>query len=211
MRHARTARIGLMTLAATALLSVSQQARAAEPEKPSSYMPVVVPETFATIMARMKAAKADIEKRQSNLLNDRYDLGDRPSKTVTMTRGKPIQEGVRVKLPKGVTWEQLAAMRPDEIRDKDVFPAGFYPLPHPNHPEGGMLFPHFQIEAIQKQDDRDLTRFDLDFDLPDQFLPEFPPPIFLTTRPDLGDVSQGNSCHRQPPRSLQRHPEPEAA
>ncbi len=38
---------------------------------------------------------------------------------------------------------------------------------------------------------RELTRFDLDFDLPDRFLPEFPPAIFLTTRPDLGDVSQG--------------------
>jgi cytochrome c peroxidase len=36
-----------------------------------------------------------------------------------------------------------------------------------------------------------LTRFDLEFDLPDQFLPEFPAPIFLTTRPELGDVSQG--------------------
>src|SRR3989454_1070178 len=38
----------------------------------------------------------------------------------------------------------------------------------------------------------DLTRFDLDFDLPDHFLPEFPPPMFLTTRPDLGDVSHSN-------------------
>ncbi|MCL4840029.1 MAG: cytochrome B6, partial [Thermoanaerobaculia bacterium] len=37
----------------------------------------------------------------------------------------------------------------------------------------------------------DLSRFDLDFDFPDHFLPEFPAPIFLTTRPDLGDVSQG--------------------
>jgi cytochrome c peroxidase len=36
-----------------------------------------------------------------------------------------------------------------------------------------------------------LERFDLDFDLPDHFLAEFPPAIFLTTRPDLGDVSQG--------------------
>ncbi|HEV8243461.1 MAG TPA: hypothetical protein VGQ07_05670, partial [Nitrospirales bacterium] len=46
-------------------------------------------------------------------------------------------------------------------------------------------------EEIQKQEGRDLTRFDLDFDLPDHLLPEFPPPIYLTTRPDLGDVSQG--------------------
>ena len=43
----------------------------------------------------------------------------------------------------------------------------------------------------KKQEQRDLTRFDLDFDIPDHFLPEFPPPIYLTTRTDLGDVSQG--------------------
>src|SRR4029079_16616776 len=41
------------------------------------------------------------------------------------------------------------------------------------------------------QEQRDLTRFDLDYDLPDHILPQFPAPIFLTTRPDLGDVSQG--------------------
>jgi cytochrome c peroxidase len=82
-------------------------------------------------------------------------------------------------------------MGPDELRDKDLFPAGFFPLPHPNHPEGGMTFPKFHIDEIKKQEERDLTRFDLDFDLPDHFLPEFPAPIYLTTRPDLGDVSQG--------------------
>jgi cytochrome c peroxidase len=54
-----------------------------------------------------------------------------------------------------------------------------------------MLFPKFHIDEIKKQEGRDLTRFDLDFDLPDQFLPEFPAPIYLTTRPDLGDVSKG--------------------
>jgi cytochrome c peroxidase len=54
-----------------------------------------------------------------------------------------------------------------------------------------MVFPKFHIEEIKRQEGRDLTRFDLDFDLPDHFLPEFPAPIFLTTRPDLGDVSKG--------------------
>ena len=54
-----------------------------------------------------------------------------------------------------------------------------------------MIFPKFHIDEIKKQEKRDLTRFDLDFDLPDHFLPEFPPPIYLTTRPDLGDVSKG--------------------
>jgi cytochrome c peroxidase len=54
-----------------------------------------------------------------------------------------------------------------------------------------MIFPKSTIDEIKRQTGRDLERFDLDFDLPDRVLPEFPPPIFLTTRPDLGDVSQG--------------------
>jgi len=160
-------------------------------QKSSSYAPVDIKEDFAAILARMKAAKPEIMKRQMDLLAVRYELANRPAKDVTMSRGKPIQEGVRAKLPQGMTWETLQAMSPDEIREKDVFPSGFFPLPHPNHPEGGMVFTKFHIQEIQKQEERDLTRFDLDFDLPEHFLPEFPPPIYLTTRPDLGDVSQG--------------------
>lgn len=157
----------------------------------TSYMPVAQTEPFADVMARMKAEKPKITARHQQLLEHRYDLGNRPARGVTMSRGKAVQEGVRVKLPQGVTWESLAAMSPEAIRDRGLFPAGFMPLPHPNHPEGGMVFPKFHIDEIKRQEGRDLTRFDLDFDLPDHLLPEFPPPIFLTTRPDLGDVSQG--------------------
>src|SRR5688572_14319544 len=82
-------------------------------------------------------------------------------------------------------------MSPEAVFERDVFPDGFMPLPHPNHPEGGMIFPKPVIDEINRQEQRDLTRFDLDFDLPDHLLPEFPAPIFLTTRPDLGDVSKG--------------------
>ena len=158
---------------------------------PSSYMPVVINETFQTILNRMSAAKEAINKRQQDLLQKRYDMSNTPSKTVTMSNGKPVQEGVRVKLPQGMTWDMLAKMKPDEIKAKNSFPQGFLPLPHPNHPEGGMLFPKFAIDEINKQENRDLTRFDLDYDIPDHFLPAFPPAIYLTTRPDLGDVSQG--------------------
>jgi cytochrome c peroxidase len=159
----------------------------------SSYANVVITEDFETIRDRMVKAKPEIMKRQLDLLAERYDLSDRPAKDVMMSdRPKPIQEGVRAKLPRGVdNWEQLANMSPEEIHDKDFFPAGFMPLPHPNHPEGGMLFPKFHIDLVKKQDSRDLTRFDLDYDLPDHFLPAFPPSIYLTTRTDLGDVSQG--------------------
>jgi cytochrome c peroxidase len=157
----------------------------------SSYSAVAIKERFEAIMARMKAAKPAVMKQHMDLLGERYDLGNHPATGVTMSRGKSVQEGVRVRLPKDMTWARLAAMSPEEIQGKDLFPAGFYPLPHPNHPEGGMVFPKFHIEEVKKQEGRDLTRFDLDFDLPDHFLPEFPAPIYLTTRPDLGDVSKG--------------------
>jgi len=185
-----------VTLAALALVSVGVVITGAQKEKPStkpsSYSPVVITEDFATTVTRMKGEKPAIMARQQALLNERYDLSNRPAPGVTMTRGKPVQEGVRVKLPAGgMTWDKLAALTPEEIKEKGLWPKGFLPLPHPNHKEGGMLFPKFHIEEIKKQEGRDLTRFDLDFDLPDHVLPEFPPPIFLTTRPDLGDVSQG--------------------
>ncbi len=189
---ARRQRPVFVALAATIamVLTLPASSQVAEEAKPSSYAPVIEGDFQATLR-KMKAAKAEVMQRQANLLKERYDLGDRPAKGVTMSRGKPIQEGVRVRLPSGQTWEKLAGMTPDQIRERDAFPAGFLPLPHPNHAEGGMVFPQFHIDEIKKQEGRDLTRFDLDFDLPDHFLPEFPAPIFLTTRPDLGDVSQG--------------------
>ena len=67
----------------------------------SSYSPVVIKESFEAIMARMKAAKPEVMKRQMDLLNERYDLSNRPAAGVTMSRGKPVQEGIRIKLPAG--------------------------------------------------------------------------------------------------------------
>jgi cytochrome c peroxidase len=175
----------------SSLLIILGVLQAQESGNKSSYAPVVIREDFSSVMARMKAAMPEVMKKQMTLLNERYDLSDRSAAGVTLSRGKPLQEGVRIKLPQDMTWQRLATMSPEEIREKSFFPAGFFPLPHPNHPEGGMLFPKFHIDEIKKQEGRDLTRFDLDFDLPDHFLPEFPSPIFLTTRPDLGDVSKG--------------------
>src|SRR3979490_980068 len=181
----------MWALSAIVSLSLAFYVAHAQDQDKTSYMKVDITEAFGSIMARMRAAKPDIERRHSDLLSERYDLSDRPARGVMMERNKPLQEGVRVRLPEGVAWETLASLSPEEIRDKNVFPKGFYPLPHPNHPEGGMVFPRFEIDEIKKQEERDLTRFDLDFDLPDHLLPQFPPAIYLTTRPDLGDVSKG--------------------
>jgi len=148
-------------------------------------------ESFDALVKRLSQEKPKFAERHQKLLDERYDLTDKPAEGVTMAKGKAVQSGVRVKLPKGTTWEKLATLPPAEIKDQNLWPEGFYPLPHPHHEAGGMVFPQPQIDEIKKQTARDLTRFDLDYDLPQHLLPEFPAPIYLTTRPDLGDVSKG--------------------
>jgi cytochrome c peroxidase len=49
-----------------------------------------------------------------------------------------------------------------------------------------MLFPRAWIKAHPEHE-----RIDCDFDIPDAYLPEFPPPMFLTTHKELGDVTHG--------------------
>lgn len=145
---------------------------------------------FAAVKADDEAQKPKVMQTQRSVFEKRYDLSNRPLDVMMSGGRKPVQGDVRVKLS-GTTWEQLATMPADEIRSKNLFPAGFMPLPHVKQATGGQVFPKQQIDQINKQEKRDLTRFDVDFDLPDQFTPEFPPPIFLTTHPELGDVSQG--------------------
>lgn len=175
---------------AFALLLINNGAGAQErtpkpkPEAQQSSFTPVVEEPFDVVRARDKAAKSRVMAAHLKLLEERYDLKRRVDPNVKMTRGKPIPVGPTARLKGGMTWEQLAQMSPDEIRQKDLFP--YLPLPHVNHPVGGMIFPQTEVKALPR-----LERFDMDFDLPDQFLPEFPPAIFLTTRPDLGDVSKG--------------------
>jgi len=73
---------------------------------PSSYLPVIE-EDFGAVLTRMSGAKAAIMKRQMDLLGARYDLSDRPAAGVAMSRGKPLQDGVRVKLRRarpGMPW-----------------------------------------------------------------------------------------------------------
>jgi cytochrome c peroxidase len=172
------------------LLLVVLAASAAEPP-PNSYAPVDDRETFEAVKDRMSANRQRIDAEHKKLLESRYDLTDRPANGVKQSGGKAVQAGVRVKLPSGLTWDKLAASTPDQIRNGDLYPAGFMPLPHQNHPEGGMIFPQSHIDLVKQQEGRDLERFDLDFVMPEHMVAQSPAPIFLTTHPELGDVSKG--------------------
>lgn len=192
MRPGRSGHVSTFVFVALSIAAVGVVVSAEPPARGNSYdASGAIEEEFASAFARLTAAKPEAARRQQSLLAARYDLANRPSQTTTMSGGKPIQEGVRVRLSRGTSWQALAAMTPAQIREQGLWPQGFLPLPHPHHDLGGMIFPQFHIDEIRRQEQRDLTRFDLDFDLPDHFLPEFPAPIYLTTRPDLGDVSQG--------------------
>lgn len=165
---------------------------AAEPaEKPKTYMPVVDAKDLVSMRSQDVADKPSVMDRQASLLARRYDLRDDSSKMMMSGGRKAVQQGVRVKLSDGMTWQQLAQATPAAIRAENAFPMGFRPLPHAKHSTGGMVFPKSQIDAIKQSSQRDLSRFDVDFDLPDHLTPEFPPPMFLTSRPDLGDVTNG--------------------
>jgi cytochrome c peroxidase len=177
-----TALLVFLLLVAVSIVTHHTSAQKQEP-KTSSFTPVIE-EPFDVVRARDKAKKARVAAEHLRLLEQRYDLTKRVDESVRMTRGKPIPVGPTARLKAGLTWEQLGRMSPGEISDRGVFP--YLPLPHVEHPVGGMVFSQAQIKLLPR-----LERFDMDFDLPDHFLPEFPPAMFLTTRKDLGDVSQG--------------------
>jgi cytochrome c peroxidase len=188
---ALTASLAIAAIAVAERTPRSSQAQADDKPPATSYSPVVDKQSFEATLKKMSEGKAGVMAKATKLLEERYDLANRPSSDAKMDRNKPLQEGVRAKLPEGVTWEALGNMTAAEIKQKGIFPKGFQPLPHPFHSEGGMVFPKFHIDEIKKQEERDLTRFDVDMDIPEHFLPEFPPPIYLTTRTDLGDVTKG--------------------
>jgi cytochrome c peroxidase len=115
----------------------------------------------------------------------RFDFSGRVIPGATMSGGKLVMAGPVTRLPNGVgSWEQLAQLSPDEMRARDLFP--FKPLAHPLQTTAHMVFPDSWVKAHPEHE-----RIDLDHDLPEPYLPEFPPPMFLTTHKELGDVSGG--------------------
>lgn len=116
----------------------------------------------------------------------RYDLHGKVVPNVTMSGGrKGVPLGPVARLPKGVaSFEELAGLSADEIRRRDLFP--YKPLAHPLQSTAHMLFPPKWVESHPEH-----ARIDVDMDIPEAYLPEFPPPMFLTTHKELGDVTGG--------------------
>ena len=82
----------LVGLAVTLLVvfaawTTSQAQDAAKPKDEAAK-----PDDFAATMAKMTAAKPDIEKKHASLLAKRYDLANKAAKGATMSGGKAVQQ-----------------------------------------------------------------------------------------------------------------------
>lgn len=125
---------------------------------------------------------ADVKK----YMNSRFDFNGKTHEDKLMSGGrKPIMKGPIARLPKGIkSYEALDNYSASEIKNKDLFP--YKPLAHPLHSTAHMLFPDSWNKVHPEHD-----RIDVDHDFPDEYLPEFPPAMFLSNHKELGDVTKG--------------------
>lgn len=119
-------------------------------------------------------------------MNSRYNFsGEAIPGQMMSGKRKKIMAGPVARLPSSVkTYEELAKLSPDTIKKRDLFP--FKPLAHPLQSTAHMVFPKAWTKVHPQHE-----RIDVDMDIPEAYLPEFPPPLFLTTHLELGDVTQG--------------------
>ncbi len=130
--------------------------------------------------------KPELTADVSRYMQSRYDFSGRTIPDTMMSGGrKGVPQGPVAKLPKtAASFEALAEMAPEQIKAGDLFP--YKPLAHPLQSTAHMVFPPNWLQVHPEHE-----RFDVDFDIPEAYLPEFPPPMFLTTHKELGDVTGG--------------------
>ena len=145
-----------------------------------------LPMTWDEWVAFHQKQKPTLMKDIRNYMNSRYNFSNQVIKDQFMSGGrKPIMAGPIARLPKGISsFEELSNLSAEEIKKRDLFP--YKPLAHPLQTTGHMVFPD-NWNAVHPEH----IRMDLDHDFPDEYLPEFPPPMFLTTHKELGDVTKG--------------------
>ncbi len=152
----------------------------------SSFGSPTLPMRFEQWLAFHEKQKPILMSDVRNYMNSRFNFSGEAIEGKYMSGGKKrIMKGPVARLPKSIdSFESLAKLSPEEIRELDLFP--FKPLAHPLQSTAHMVFPRSWI-AVHPQHER----IDVDMDIPEAYLPEFPAPLFLTTHLELGDVSNG--------------------
>ncbi len=152
----------------------------------SSFMNPSLPMSWDEWVAFHEKQKPQLMRDVRAYMQSRYDFsGDAYADRYMSGGRKKIMKGPVSRLPDGVaSFEALARMSADEIKRRDLFP--FKPLAHPLASTAHMVFPDNWNKVHPEH-----VRIDVDHDYPDEYLPEFPPPMFLTNHKEMGDVTQG--------------------
>ena len=152
----------------------------------TSFMDPNLPMSWDEWLAFHKKQKPNLMADIDKYMASRYNFNNESYKDEFMSGGrKPIMKGPVSRLPKGIaSYEALAMLTADQIRQRDLFP--FKPLAHPLASTAHMVFPDSWNKVHPEH-----LRIDLDHDYPNAYLPEFPAPMFLTTHKELGDVTKG--------------------
>ncbi len=151
----------------------------------SSWKMPVLPVSWEEWVAKLQKQKPELMADVRAYMNSRYHFHGEAIAGARMAGGKPVMRGPVARLPEGAgSFEALARLSPEAINRRDLFP--YKPLAHPLQTTAHMLFPESWLQVHPEH-----RRMDVDMDMPDAYLPEFPPPLFLTTHKELGDVSGG--------------------
>lgn len=152
----------------------------------SSFGNPELPMPFDEWLAFHEKQKPELMKEVDAYMASRFDFNGQTVEGQFMSGGrKPIMDGPIARLPESVSsFEELAELSPEEIKERDLFP--YKPLAHPLQTIAHMVFP----DEWNREHPEHL-RIDVDHDFPDEYLPEFPPPMFLTNHKELGDVTKG--------------------
>lgn len=151
----------------------------------SSFGSPMLPMRFPQWLEMHAKQKPELMAEVRIYMQERFEFSGEAIPGQFMSGGKPIMKGPVARLPDGVgSWDELAGLSPATIRERGLFP--YLPLAHPLQSTAHMVFPRSWIAVHPEHE-----RLDVAMDLPDQYLPEFPPPLFLTTHKELGDVTNG--------------------
>ena len=151
----------------------------------SSFGSPVLPMRFDQWLAFHRKQKPALMDDVRAYMNRRYEFTQEAIPDHYMSGGKPVMSGPVARLHDGVaSFEELASLSAVEIRERDLFP--YKPLAHPLQSVAHMVFPESWLEVHPEH-----RRIDVDMDIPEAYLPEFPPPMFLTTHKELGDITNG--------------------
>lgn len=154
-------------------------------KKGSSFGRPELPGTFDEWKKMNMDRKAGFMKDIDEYMQSRFNFtGEEVSGMMQSGGRKAVMKGPVVILKGAKSFEELSNKSAEEIKKNDIFP--YKPLAHPIHTTAHMVFP-----AEWNKVHPEHVRMDMEHDFPAAYLPEFPPPLFLTNHKELGDVSRG--------------------